>query len=193
MDYPNLKSVIGSEGRDKRFRNNIFEKVPAFTDDEQDNSIRVLGLIKNRRVWKYISKKYVDEEHENLDKWKVLVPAANGSGALGETLSTPLIGAPLSGYTQSFIGIGAFETEEEAVTALKYIKTKFCRTMLGILKVTQHNDRGVWRFVPLQDFTSASDIDWSKSIQEIDHQLYKKYGLEEKEIQFIESHVKEMA
>lgn len=60
-------------------------------------------------------------------------------------------------------------------------------------KVTQHNDRGVWRFVPLQDFTPASDIDWSRSIPEIDQQLYKKYGLDEKEIQFIESHVKEMA
>lgn len=47
-------------------------------------------------------------------------------------------------------------------------------------------------FVPLQDFTSNSDIDWSKSIPEIDRQLYRKYGLDEKEISFIESHVKEM-
>ena len=133
LDYPNLKSVIGSDGKDKRFRNNIFEKVPAFKDDEQDNSVRILGLIKNKRVWKYISRKYVDKEHENLNKWKVFAPAANGSGAMGEVLSMPLIGAPLIGYTQSFIGIGAFETEEEALAALKYIKSKFCRTMLGIL------------------------------------------------------------
>lgn len=65
--------------------------------------------------------------------------------------------------------------------------------MLGILKVTQDNNKGVWQYVPLQDFTSASDIDWSKSIHEIDLQLYRKYGLDEKEIEFIESHVKEMA
>ena len=65
--------------------------------------------------------------------------------------------------------------------------------MLGILKITQDNTAVKWRFVPLQDFTPASDIDWSKSIPEIDLQLYKKYGLDEKEIQFIESHVKEMA
>lgn len=38
-----------------------------------------------------------------------------------------------------------------------------------------------------------SDIDWSKSVHEIDLQLYRKYGLDEKEIAFIESHVKEMA
>ena len=47
-------------------------------------------------------------------------------------------------------------------------------------------------FVPLQDFTDESDIDWSKSIPEIDQQLYRKYRLEDDEIEFIESHVKEM-
>ena len=47
--------------------------------------------------------------------------------------------------------------------------------------------------IPLQDFTPASDIDWSKSIHEIDLQLYKKYGLSDEEINFIETHVKEMA
>lgn len=63
--------------------------------------------------------------------------------------------------------------------------------MLGVLKVTQNNPRDVWRYIPLQDFTSDSDIDWSKSIAEIDQQLYKKYGLTPDEINFIENHVKE--
>ena len=75
---------------------------------------------------------------------------------------------------------------------LKYIKGKFARTMLSILKITQDNNRDTWKMVPLQDFTSSSDIDWSKSIAEIDQQLYAKYGLDEKEIEFIETHVKEM-
>lgn len=64
--------------------------------------------------------------------------------------------------------------------------------MLGTLKVTQHNPKNTWKNVPLQDFTNKSDIDWSKSISEIDQQLYKKYGLDKKEIDFIETHVKEM-
>lgn len=64
--------------------------------------------------------------------------------------------------------------------------------LLGVLKVTQDNDRGVWKYVPLQDFTSMSDIDWSQSISDIDKQLYAKYGLDEEEINFIETHVKEM-
>ncbi len=64
--------------------------------------------------------------------------------------------------------------------------------MLGVLKVTQDNTPGKWKYVPLQDFTPSSDIDWSKSIPEIDQQLYKKYGLTDEEIEFIETHVKEM-
>ena len=62
--------------------------------------------------------------------------------------------------------------------------------MLGVLKVTQHNPAKVWKYVPLQDFTEASDIDWAKSVPEIDQQLYNKYGLDPAEIAFIEAHVK---
>ena len=76
---------------------------------------------------------------------------------------------------------------------MKYIKTKFARVMLGVLKITQDNTRDKWQYVPLQDFTAASDIDWSRAIPEIDQQLYAKYGLSDEEIEFIESHVKEMA
>ena len=65
--------------------------------------------------------------------------------------------------------------------------------MLGVLKVTQDNTKSKWKYVPLQDFTNHSDIDWSQSIHDIDLQLYRKYGLDEKEIDFIETHVKEMA
>ena len=64
--------------------------------------------------------------------------------------------------------------------------------MLYVLKVTQHNPRSTWKFVPLQNFTSASDIDWMKPIPEIDQQLYAKYGLDADEIAFIESNVKPM-
>lgn len=193
-DYPEYENVIGSNGKDKRFRNNAFAKINIFSDTPiNTDDIKVLGILKNKRTWRFIPLKYVDMSHENIDKWKVLVPRANGSGALGEVLSTPLIGEPLIGYTQSFIGIGSFNTENEALAAIKYIKTKFARALLGVLKVTQDNDRGVWKMIPLQDFTPTSDIDWSKSIHEIDLQLYRKYGLDEKEIEFIETHVKEMA
>lgn len=66
--------------------------------------------------------------------------------------------------------------------------------MLGIKKITQDNTtKEVWSKIPLQDFTDNSDIDWSKSIPEIDQQLYKKYNLSAEEIAFIEEKVQPMA
>ena len=64
--------------------------------------------------------------------------------------------------------------------------------MLGVLKITQHNPISTWKYVPLQDFTGNSDIDWTQSVADIDRQLYQKYDLSPEEIAFIESHVREM-
>lgn len=64
--------------------------------------------------------------------------------------------------------------------------------MLGVKKITQDNPRSAWKYVPLQDFTSSSDIDWTQSVADIDKQLYKKYNLTDEEIDFIEKNVKEM-
>ncbi len=193
QDYPQYKSIIGSDGKDKRFRNNIFDKIAEFKEEPSEkDDVAVYGVIKNKRSWRYIKRKYVDDSHENLDKWKTLVVRVNGTGALGEVLSTPLIEEPGKGYTQTFIGIGSYDSREEAENTLKYVKTKFARTMLSILKVTQDNNRDVWKYVPLQDFSSSSDIDWSESIHDIDLQLYRKYKLSKEEIDFIETNVKEM-
>lgn len=191
--YPEYKKVLGSEGRDKRFRNNIFEKVALFSEQKQcADDISVLGVVKNKRQWRYFPAAFIDRNHENLYKWKVLVVRVNGVGAAGEVLSTPVLAGPMEGYTQTFIGIGAVETKEEAENILKYIKTKFARVMLGILKITQDNNRDTWKMVPLQNFTASSDIDWSRPVHEIDRQLYSKYGLDEREAAFIETHGREM-
>ncbi len=191
-DFPKLKKKIGSQGREKRLTTSIFSISELFKDKANDDSVKILGLINNKRYYKCICKKYIDDSGSNLNKHKVILPKSNGSGAIGEVLSTPLIGEPLIGYTQSFIGIGSFDTLNEAEALLKYIKSRFARTLLGVLKITQDNNKGTWKYVPLQDFTSSSDIDWSQSVANIDKQLYKKYNLSEKEIEFIETNVKEM-
>ena len=192
-EHPDYRSNISSDGRERRIVSSAFEKMDCFTDEPTNNDdIKIIGVIKNKRYWKYLPKKYFETSHPNFDKYKVILPGSNGSGALGEVLSTPLIGNPLIGYTQTFIGIGAFDDKQEADNCMKYIKTKFCRTMLGILKVTQANKKETWKLVPFQDFTNNSDIDWSKSIPEIDQQLYKKYNLSEDETKFIEEKVAPM-
>lgn len=193
-DYPQYKDIIGSNGKERRLTASILYQLDLFKETkENDNYVTIIGVINNKRVRRYIDMKYLDLSKTNLKKWKVLVPKSNGSGALGEVLSTPLIGEPLIGYTQTFLGIGAFEKETEAKAVYKYITSKFARTILGILKITQDNPPEKWKYVPLQNFTSSSDIDWSKSVHEIDLQLYDKYGLTEDERNFIETHVKEMA
>ena len=193
-DYPEAKMVISSEGKERRIVSSSFEKLAVFSEKRKaQHDVQIWGVMNsNKRVFKFIDSKYLENNHFNLMKYKVLVPKSNGSGALGEVLSTPLIGAPLIGFSQSFISIGGFEHESEAVSALKYVKSKFARTMLGVLKITQDNPPEKWAKVPLQDFTANSDIDWTKSVADIDQQLYAKYGLDDTEIQFIETHVKEM-
>jgi type II restriction enzyme len=82
--------------------------------------------------------------------------------------------------------MGNFDEEESANALRKYIITKFARSMLGVLKVTQNGNKPVWRYIPMQDFSLSSNINWSTSIANIDRQLYKKYGLSQEEIDFIE-------
>jgi type II restriction enzyme len=156
---------------------------------------RILGLVNGKRVWRWIEKKYMQPRYpndNNIEKWKVFIPESNGNGLFGEPLSTPEIGEPWDSSTPTFISIGNFNTEEEAKNASNYIKTKLVRCLLGILKITQHNPKSNWSYIPLQDFTANSDIDWSQFIADIDQQLYKKYQLSPEEIAFIEEKVQPM-
>ena len=190
--FPDIAQKIGSDGREKRLTTSIFSLKEVFSENQKEsNQVKILGLIDNKRTWRWISRDLL-EEHPNISHWKVFLPKSNGSGALGEILSNPLIAGPLVGMTQSFISFGAFDSEKEAQACLKYIQTKFVRTLLGILKVTQDNSKDTWKYVPVQDFTSNSDIDWSKNITEIDSQLFTKYKLTKEEISFIEKMIKPM-
>ena len=187
---------------DAALRTNIFERLQEIffdTEPEDGNEyIQILGKVGSARVYKWFRRDYVSAP-ALLDKHKVFVPAANGaSGKLNDKeptriISKPVIGTPLVGCTQTFITVGAFATRAEAQACMVYIKSKFCRVMLGILKVTQHNPPQTWSKVPLQDFNpETSDIDWSRPIPEVDKQLYKKYGLDDAEKNFIEEKVRAM-
>lgn len=170
----------------------------AFVDKEPINPLeyyKILGLVNSTRVWRWIPKKYMVPrypDNNNLDGFKVFIPKASGNGQFGEKLSKTVVAEPNASATPTFISIGNFETESEAFNAEKYISTKFARTLLSVLKITQDIVPAKWAYVPLQDFTNNSDIDWSKSISEIDQQLYAKYGLSKEEIDYIEENVKSM-
>lgn len=180
-----------------RLRTSAFSTLaPIFYENKPNTNyeyIVFIGLLNGKRAKRFVRKDYIKDASGSLYKYNVLLPKAIGSGEFGETLSSEIIAEPGMGYTQTFIGIGKFDSHNEAINASKYIKTKFARAMLGILKITQDCPAPKWKYVPLQNFTTNSDINWSKSIAEIDKQLYKKYGLDKQEIEFIETHVKEMA
>ena len=196
--HPEVNSLAPNE--EYELKSSTLETLSFLFDTDEpeksSNYYKILGLEKGKRTFKWIEKKYMEPRYpnrNNIDKYKVLFPEATGNGILGEPLSTPIILGPMESATPTFISIGKFNTKSEAESALKYIKTKLVRTLLGILKKTQHTAPSNWAYVPVQDFTKNSDIDWSKSVSEIDQQLYKKYGLSQEEINFIETNVKEMA
>ena len=190
--HPEAREVL-SEGNMNVLGTNIFESVPQAFSGEKDSehSIKVVGRTNNSRTQRYINSSYISEP-DNLYKYKIFLPKAIGTGKFGEKFPESIIEGKGVAHTQSFVSIGAFNTEEEAQNCWKYLKTKFARCMLHVLKSTQDATPSKWKYVPLQDFTSASDIDWSKSVAEIDQQLYAKYGLDEHEVEFIETKVKAM-
>ena len=199
-DNPDIESLL-SAGHKYDVVTNIFDKlfnIVFFREKPADRKkyVKFYGRLDNQRVSLWILKKYISNVI-NFENYKVFLPKSNGSNPLSNDSSTPVIGipfigGPFEGHTQTFLSIGNFSTSYEATSCLKYIKTKFLRCLVSVLKVTQDNKKAVWKYVPLQDFTNNSDIDWSKSIKEIDQQLYKKYGLTDEEINFVETKVKEM-
>ncbi len=194
QDLPNAINQL-SKGHAYDMSTNIFERLPQVFFEEKPNDgkdyIQIYGRLASERVFRWIRKDYVNKV-SNLEKWKLFLSKASGTGALGEVLPTPFMGMPLVGATETFLSIGKFETRAKAEACLKYVKTKFARCLLGILKITQDLTPEKWQYVPLQDFGEGSDIDWSGSVATVDAQLYRKYGLSAEEIAFIESHVKEM-
>lgn len=189
--FPQVRALSG-KGTGAKIVSNIIKKAPElFSSKRNEKSIRILGRIDGNREYRFINKEYIDN-NKYIDGYKLFLPEANSQGHFGETLTLPILGLPGDGSADTYLSAGPFKTEIEARTLETYLKTKFFRAMLGIKKVTQHCPPAVWNMIPMQDFTPSSDIDWSQSIHDIDLQLYQKYGLDETEIEFIESHVKEM-
>lgn len=190
-EHEELISVIGSSFD---LRTNILDKLnnKIFFEEKNDNTcVRIFGLLNKKREYLWIKKSYLIVP-DNFEYYKVFMSKANGKGEFGEAMSKLIIGEKNVRHTQSFLSAGKFKTLNDALNIEKYIKTKFSRALLSILRKTQDTTAYKWKYVPLQDFTSSSDIDWSQSIANIDKQLYKKYNLSNEEINFIEANVKEM-
>lgn len=143
----------------------------------------------------YIERNDVTTHSEWIGKYKVLTPYANNIGTeLNDDNLNSFVVEPNSVCTETYIVIGAnLNLNRETATNITiYLKTKMARFLLSLAKTSQHATAKTYRFIPMQDFTSNSDIDWSKSVADIDKQLYVKYGLTDDEISFIEEKIKPM-
>lgn len=148
----------------------------------------------------FLSESDVPQNIELAPKWKVIMSKASAEHA-GQTdkegrkriVSRLEVLEPGTICTESYLLLDVFDSQCEAENLKKYMRTQFVRFLLGSILLTQNIVRDKFRFVPIQDFTENSDIDWSKSVEEIDAQLYAKYHLSDDEIRFIESMIKPMS
>ena len=126
----------------------------------------------------------ITKNREMVDRYKVYIPrASSGSDSFPHViLGKPFVGEPASACSETYMFIGPFSNRDECESVISYIKTKFCRFMAMLKKVTQDTTKDVYSFVPLQDFSHP----WT------DEMLYKKYGLTDEEIAFIESMIRPM-
>ena len=146
---------------------------------------------KQKRKVEYVERGRIRKNVSAIDKNKVFIPVAGGSGSDMTVLGRPEYAPCNSVCSQSYL-FAAFETPEEAGNFIAYIKTKFLRVLVSAVKISQSAPKRVYRFVPLQNFGNDSDINWSAGTEKIDRQLYQKYGLSEEEITYIEGRIKLM-
>lgn len=201
--YNNAISIIHKVAS----HNSMTELVSARNPFGLDSSVRGLEnktpenpiLVYSSRGQGYVSKDSLKENEKLLNSYKLLMGKVL-SGHIGETdengqvkvIATLQTACPQEVSTDSYLVIGPVASIEETENLHSYFRTKFLRFLLLQSLVSMNISRNNFRFVPLQNFTSTSDIDWSKSIEEIDRQLYAKYKLNEEEIVFIESMIKPM-
>lgn len=142
----------------------------------------------------YVPRETVTAHAEWIDAWKVFLPYANNIGTeLPDDNQNAFVGAPGSVCTETFLAVGADLrlTEEAANNLCAYLRTKFARYLHGLCKSSQHGTAKTYRFVPMQDFGTSSDIRWDMQ-DDLDGQLYRKYGLTQEEIDDIENAIKPM-
>ena len=192
--FENIVSPLKPYGlRGDIFKDYSKYNLPNMSDNPINNGLTVYGLDeKLKRVMRYADINYPLPKRDYVKGYKLFMSRNQGSGNFGEEFSTPIFAKPNDCCTETFVVIGLFNTEKESQNCWQYIKTKFFRAMVGIRKQDQGASKSIYHYVPLQDFTEKSDIDWSKSVAEIDKQLYKKYNLTQEEIDFIEKTVKPM-
>lgn len=173
--------------KEESFTNLVSSQKPfgfrTFVSGKQKHFDGAVKLYANKSIG-YVERKEISQNISWVDKYKVLITMAYGAGEdfPHQIINVPFIAEPNTCCTETYVVIGPFQGIEDTKSVISYIKTRFFRFLVLLKKNTQHASSKVYQFVPLQDFSHP----WT------DEMLYEKYGLDEKEIAFIESMIRPM-
>lgn len=158
--------------------NSNFENYKTEKTNDNDITLYIRGGIG------YIESNQILNNNEWIDYHKILIPNCWGNGSSGSKpdIIKPIYAEPHTACTQTYMVAGIFNNKKMAMNYKQYLESHFVRFLISLKKNTHHAQRGVYDFVPMQDF----DEKWT------DEKLYKKYDLTQEEINYIESMIKPM-
>lgn len=171
--------------KEKSFSNIVSSRKPFGLNTSFKGEIKdfknCIKLYQNKGI-AYTSINKIEQYSRLINKHKIFVPYAIGSGDGKTDIIKPIYAEPNTCCTETYLVIGPFENKKESENAISYIKTKFFHFMITLKKNTQHTTKKVYDFVPMQDFSES----WN------DLKLYKKYNLNNEEIAYIEKSIPSM-
>lgn len=175
--------------REATLSENVSPRKPFGLDSNFTDFSNVSTNVKNITLFRFgatgfVSIEQVEKNKQWTNKIKVIVSKASpgGDSYPHQVISRPILAPVNSCCTETYLVISTFESEVEAFNLITYMSTRFFRFMMSLIKNTQNISRGVFTFVPIQDFTQS----WT------DEKLYAKYGLTAEEIAFIDSMIRPM-
>jgi len=184
QSFANIISANDPFGFDVRVEGSYKRVKPKYKKEPFECSVNFYYYGWQREGIGYIDKSIITKNPDWIKDYKVYISKAYGAGETfpHQIVNVPLIGEPNSCCTESYLLIGPFASRNKAENVAHYISTRFFRFLVLLIKNTQNAMKKVYSFVPMQDFNEV----WT------DEKLYKKYGLTENEIAFIEEMIRPM-
>lgn len=174
--YPRMGEVVSSR--------NPFQIVNTVAFSPLPTNEKNIKLYQQKGRIGYISVDQIGRNQEWSDKYLVITAKASpgGDDYPHSIISAPKISEPGSVCTETFLVIGVFDTEEEAKNLISYMKTRFFRFMMFLVRNGQNLTKSTYMFVP--------DLDYSKSWT--DEDLYTLFNVKSEEIEYINMMIRPM-
>lgn len=164
----------------------VSKKTPfdVFDESAPDHDVLLYYNEKNVRLTGYVRRSDLRKNAGDIDRPKAIFPLAGWGGNDPNVLGEPIAAPVHSVCSQTYL-YAAFDSADEVNNFIRYYKTRFFRFLISAVKITQHALPRYYHYIPMQDFTGESDIDWTADREALDEQLFDKYGFTREERDFI--------